>query len=42
MAEENKGMLDSAKEMLGDKLGNSGELLDKAKEFSAFQQPRQP
>lgn len=33
MAEENKGMLDSAKEMLGDKLGNTGELLDKAKEF---------
>ena len=33
MAEEKKGMLDAAKELLGDKMGDAGELVDKAKEF---------
>ncbi|MBQ7691662.1 MAG: hypothetical protein IJT30_10810 [Muribaculaceae bacterium] len=33
MAEEKKGMLDAAREMLGDKLGGAGELMDKAREM---------
>ena len=33
MAEEQKNILDSAKEMLGDKLSDAGDLMDKAKEF---------
>ncbi|MBR1882230.1 MAG: hypothetical protein IJ808_04325 [Muribaculaceae bacterium] len=32
MAEENKGLLDQAKEMLGGKLGNAENLMDQAKE----------
>ena len=33
MAEEQKNILDSAKDMLGDKLSGAGNLVDKAKEF---------
>lgn len=33
MAEEQKNILDSAKDMLGDKLSGAGDLVDKAKEF---------
>ena len=33
MAEEKKNILDSAKEMLGEKMGGAGDLVDKAKEF---------
>ena len=33
MAEENKGILDAAKEMLGGALGEGGNIMDKAKEL---------
>lgn len=33
MAEENKGILDAAKEMLGGAMGQGEGLMDKAKEF---------
>ncbi|MBP3739054.1 MAG: hypothetical protein J6I72_08425 [Muribaculaceae bacterium] len=33
MAEEKKGILDAAKEMIGDKMGDAGNLMDKAKDF---------
>ena len=33
MAEEQKNILDSAKEMLGGALGQGGDIMDKAKDF---------
>ena len=33
MAEEQKSILDSAKEMIGGAMGQGGDLMDKAKEF---------
>jgi hypothetical protein len=33
MAEEQKNILDAAKEMLGGAMGQGGDLIDKAKEF---------
>ena len=33
MAEEKKGILDAAKDFIGDKVGDAGELVDKAKDF---------